>query len=164
MKKVLFVFICLFMLMTLTGCESEEKIAMLYGVNSKTDIKKMRYGYDSELNITQLASSLSFWSGLDFYLETSEPNENTLYVNFLSNSTFVKGLSDKYKNSNFSFKNNDEMRLFMLNSLAYTIRRNIKEYDIYYTANGKSINEYLKLDDVDFSEAYNKILNDSVIY
>ncbi|UKI58842.1 MAG: hypothetical protein L6V81_05700 [Clostridium sp.] len=70
--------------------------------------------------------------------------KNTLYVNFLPNSTFVKGLSDDYENNNFEFKDNDEMRLFMLNSLTYTIRKNIKNYDVYFTADGKSINDYLK--------------------
>ena len=87
-----------------------------------------------------------------------------LYVNFLSNSTFVKGLSDDYKSSNFKFKDNDEMRLFMLNSLAYTIRRDIREYDIYFTADGKSINEYLTINDIDFSKAYNKIDSEYVVY
>ena len=52
----------------------------------------------------------------------------------------------------------------MLNSLAYTIRKNIKEYDIYFTANGKSINEYLSIDDIDFTKAYNTIENELVVY
>ena len=56
------------------------------------------------------------------------------------------------------------MRLFMLNSISYTIRKNIKECDIYFTADGKSINDYLKIDGIDFSGAYNKIENDLVIY
>ena len=52
----------------------------------------------------------------------------------------------------------------MLNSLAYTIRKNIKEYDIYFTANGKSINEYLSIDGIDFTKAYNTIENELVVY
>ena len=164
MKKVLLILISFVMLFMLGGCGDVEKDATIYGVKSKDNIKEIIYAYDDELNITKIASSISFWTDLNFYLETSEPNENTLYVNFLPNSTFVKGLSDDYKNSNFEFKDNDEMRLFMLNSLAYTIRRDIKEYDIYFTADGKSINDYLKIDGVDFSNAYNKIEDDLVVY
>ena len=152
------------MVFTLSGCTDSEKETTVYGVLGKDNIKEIKYAYKDELNITKLASSLSFWSNLNFYLETSEPSDNVLYVNFLSNSTFVKGLSDDYKNSNFKFKDNDEMRLFMLNSLAYTIRKDIREYDIYFTADGKSINEYLSINDIDFSKAYNKIDSEYVVY
>lgn len=164
MKKILLILTSFIMLFTLSGCESEENYAKIYGVVSKNDIREINYQYEKDLNITNLASSISFWTGLDFYLETSEPNDNTIYVNFLASSTFVKGLSNDYKNSVFSFKNNDEMRLFMLNSISYTIRKNIKECDIYFTADGKSINDYLKIDGIDFNGAYNKIENDLVIY
>ena len=164
MKKILLILTSFIMLFTLSGCESEENYAKIYGVVSKNDIKEIKYQYKKDLNITNLASSISFWTGLDFYLETSEPNDNTIYVNFLASSTFVKGLSNDYKNSVFSFKNNDEMRLFMLNSISYTIRKNIKECHINFTADGKSINDYLKIDGIDFNGAYNKIENDLVIY
>lgn len=164
MKKIILIVICFMMIFTLSGCADSEKETTVYGVLDKDNIKEIKYAYKDELNITKLASSLSFWSNLNFYLETSEPSDNVLYVNFLSNSTFVKGLSDDYKSSNFKFKDNDEMRLFMLNSLAYTIRRDIREYDIYFTADGKSINEYLSINDIDFSKAYNKIDSEYVVY
>lgn len=164
MKKIILIVISFMMVFTLSGCTDSEKETTVYGVLGKDNIKEIKYAYKDELNITKLASSLSFWSNLNFYLETSEPSDNVLYVNFLTNSTFVKGLSDDYKNSNFKFKDNDEMRLFMLNSLAYTIRKDIREYDIYFTADGKSINEYLSINDIDFSKAYNKIDSEYVVY
>ena len=98
MKKILLILTSFIMLFTLSGCESEENYAKIYGVVSKNDIREINYQYKKDLNITNLASSISFWTGLDFYLETSEPNDNTIYVNFLASSTFVKGLSNDYKN------------------------------------------------------------------
>ena len=163
MKKLLLLLMSIVMIFTLSGCESSEKVISIYGVVSKSEIKEMKYEYDKNLNISKLANALSFWSGANFYLETSEPSENVLYVNFLGNSDFVKGLSN-VESKNFTFKDDNELRLFMLNSLAYTIRKNIKEYDIYFTANGKSINEYLSIDDIDFTKAYNTIENELVVY
>ncbi len=163
MKKLLLLLMSIVMIFTLSGCESSEKVISIYGVVSKSEIKEMKYEYDKNLNISKLANALSFWSGANFYLETSEPSENVLYVNFLGNSDFVKGLGN-VKSKNFTFKDDNELRLFMLNSLAYTIRKNIKEYDIYFTANGKSINEYLSIDGVDFTKAYNTIENELVVY
>lgn len=163
MKKLLLLLMSIVMIFTLSGCESSEKVISIYGVVSKNEIKEMKYEYDKNLNISKLANALSFWSGVNFYLETSEPSDNVLYVNFLGNSDFVKGLGN-VKSKNFTFKDDDELRLFMLNSLAYTIRKNIKEYDIYFTANGKSINEYLSIDDIDFTKAYNTIENELVVY
>lgn len=163
MKKLLLLLMSIVMIFTLSGCESNEKVISIYGVVSKNEIKEMKYEYDKNLNISKLANALSFWSGANFYLETSEPSENVLYVNFLGNSDFVKGLGN-VKSKNFTFKDDNELRLFMLNSLAYTIRKNFKEYDIYFTANGKSINEYLSIDDIDFTKAYNTIENELVVY
>lgn len=163
MKKLLLLLMSIVMIFTLSGCESSEKVISIYGVVSKNEIKEMKYEYDKNLNISKLVNALSFWSGANFYLETSEPSDNVLYVNFLGNSDFVKGLGN-VKSKNFTFKDDNELRLFMLNSLAYTIRKNIKEYDIYFTANGKSINEYLSIDDIDFTKAYNTIENELVVY
>ena len=163
MKKLLLLLMSIVMIFTLSGCESSEKVISIYGVVSKNEIKEMKYEYDKNLNISKLANALSFWSGANFYLETSEASVNVLYVNFLGNSDFVKGLGN-VKSKNFNFKDDNELRLFMLNSLAYTIRKNIKEYDIYFTANGKSINEYLSIDDIDFTKAYNTIENELVVY
>lgn len=163
MKKLLLLLMSIVMIFTLSGCESSKKVISIYGVVSKSEIKEMKYEYDKDLNISKLANALSFWSGANFYLETSEPSENVLYVNFLGNSDFVKGLSN-VESKNFTFKDDNELRLFMLNSLAYTIRKNIKEYDIYFTANGKSINDYLNIDDIDFTKAYNTIENELVVY
>ena len=163
MKKLLLLLMSIVMIFTLSGCESSEKVISIYGVVSKNEIKEMKYEYDKNLNISKLANALSFWSGANFYLETSEPSDNVLYVNFLGHSDFVKGLGN-VKSKNFTFKDDNELRLFMLNSLAYTIRKNIKEYDIYFTANGKSINEYLSIDDIDFTKAYNTIENELVVY
>lgn len=163
MKKLLLLLMSIVMIFTLSGCESSKKVISIYGVVSKSEIKEMKYEYDKDLNISKLANALSFWSGASFYLETSEPSENVLYVNFLGNSDFVKGLSN-VESKNFTFKDDNELRLFMLNSLAYTIRKNIKEYDIYFTANGKSINDFLNIDDIDFTKAYNTIENELVVY
>lgn len=163
MKKLLLLLMSIVMIFTLSGCESSKKVISIYGVVNKSEIKEMKYEYDKDLNISKLANALSFWSGTNFYLETSEPSENVLYVNFLGNSDFVKGLSN-VQSKNFTFKDDNELRLFMLNSLAYTIRKNIKEYDIYFTANGKSINDYLNIDDIDFTKAYNTIENELVVY
>lgn len=163
MKKLLLLLMSIVMIFTLSGCESSKKVISIYGVVNKSEIKEMKYEYDKDLNISKLANALSFWSGVNFYLETSEPSENVLYVNFLGNSDFVKGLSN-VESKNFTFKDDNELRLFMLNSLAYTIRKNIKEYDIYFTANGKSINDYLNIDDIDFTKAYNTIENELVVY
>ncbi len=163
MKKLLLLLMSIVMIFTLSGCEDSEKVISIYGVVNKSEIKEMKYEYSKDLNISKLANALSFWSGANFYLETSEPSENVLYVNFLSNSDFVKGLSN-VESKNFTFKDDNEFRLFMLNSLAYTIRKNIKEYDIYFTANGKSINDYLSIDDIDFTKAYNTIENELVVY
>ena len=43
-----------------------------------------KYEYDKNLNISKLANALSFWSGANFYLDTSEPSDNDLYVKLMS--------------------------------------------------------------------------------
>ena len=52
MKKILLILTSFIMLFTLSGCESEENYAKIYGVVSKNDIKEMYklYGIKEDSN------------------------------------------------------------------------------------------------------------------
>ena len=97
MKKILLILTSFIMLFTLSGCESEENYAKIYGVVSKNDIREINYQYKKDLNnpivlgyLTHLIADY-YWNYLTFSKYTAV-NERGEIIGVLRNENeFLKG-------------------------------------------------------------------------
>ncbi|MDR2750949.1 MAG: hypothetical protein LBC41_09830, partial [Clostridiales bacterium] len=110
------------------------KTATLYAVFSESDdlMRLIEYPYDSTLDAQVLANGLSGATGLNFQIFGLELASDGLVVNWSSESTLLKGLTNE--EPVFYFNDSDSLNWFMLDSLYYTLKENLTFLNIYYTS------------------------------
>ena len=136
----------------------------IYGVITASDIKQNDFGYeDGKCDPEKIAAALSEWTGLNFAISFKVNDDGAYVIDWKSDSTLATGSPPEPQKEEFHFFDADSLRWFMLNSLCYTVRRNLGDADVYYSADGIDLNT-LELD-YDFNPvfAYNSIEDERVI-
>ncbi len=83
-----------------------------------------------------LAKALSQWTGLDFALVGAKVQGKTVTVDWSPKSTLIANMGDTPQKEEFHFFDADSMRIFMLDSLAATLRANLGVDAVFYTMDG----------------------------
>ena len=89
-----------------------------------------------DVTVEVLAERLSDWSGLDFELNDAKLSGDSATVDWAVNSTLVAGLDEREQKEGFRFYDNTSLNWFMLDSLAKTIKNNLKVSTVYYSMEG----------------------------
>ena len=137
----------------------------VYGVFDESNIKEHDFGYeDGDCDPVKIAEALSDWTGLIFSVSFEISGDGSYLINWESDSSLVTGFMPENQGSEFHFLDSGSLRWFMLNSLCYSIRRNMPgDVDVYYSANSVDLND-LELDyNFHPSFPYNSIENPHVI-
>lgn len=118
-----------------------------------------------ELSVEFIADRLTELTGLNFTVSAKQDEDGTFTINWDADSTLIKGLDSAAPKEGFNLQSEEDLSWFMLNSLAYSVRKNLGENDVYYTMKR---NRQLKLDalpDMKFpkSVAYNKLDNENIL-
>ncbi len=99
-------------------------------------IKSEEQTVSSALTVEVLAKRLSEWSGLDFTLDGAKLSGDSATVDWAENSTLLAGLDDREQKEGFHFHDAESLNWFMLDSLARTIKENLKVSTVYYSMEG----------------------------
>ena len=104
----------------------------------------------------RIAAGLSGWTGLKFRIsvETDDTNK-AITINWLPESSINETQVPDTDRVDFTFDSVEQMQIFMLNSLCYSVMTNLDGYDIYYTLNGEDIST-LGLEGISSETAFNK--------
>ena len=99
------------------------------------DIKQHELIYTGELNAEKLAQGLTELTGLNFNI-TSTIKEGSIIIDWEEDSTLIANLGDKEQKEEFFLFDADSMRWFMMDSLWFTLTKNLNVEDIFYTMDG----------------------------
>lgn len=177
MKKLIAILISALLVISLSACaaktqeedhthnqevstEDPERITgMIYGIFGEDDAKNLSTEFSAhggEVTVERIAAGLSGWTGLKFRVTVTTDEENKkITVDWMEESSMKTGAMPEPQRDQFIFKDETEIRVFMLNSLCQSILNNLGEYDIYYTVCGEDIST-LGLDSITSETAFNK--------
>lgn len=175
MKKIISVLLAVLLLFSFAACakeevaeetteaaettDSEKITGMIYGVfdNDANNILSTEFSCNGgDITVERIAAGLSGWTGLKFRVKVTTDEENKkITINWLPESSLMTGEIPETQREEFTFADADAMRVFMLNSLCYSVRASLGEYDIYFTADGADIST-LALEGLSSETAFNK--------
>lgn len=160
MKKIIAVLISIISILSLCGCDkkvtqeetTEPEISsqapvettletisgILYATVNGENKTNDFYCSGGTITPERIAAGFTGWTGIDFGLSSSIDEENkTMTLNFRNSSAVVT--KELEANAGFEFQTYDELQNFILESLRETINKNIGDYEITFTADGKAI-------------------------
>lgn len=144
---------------------SGEKVTKkLYAVLDENEIKTNDFSFiGGSVTPERIAAGLAGWTGLSFRI-TAETDKaaKRITVNFLPDSTFVKGEIPDKLTTGFAFDDIKTVQIFMMNSICKTIRENMGGYDVFFTANGEDIATLDIAKGLNSETAFNKTQSDAV--
>ena len=176
MKKYIAVLLAALLLISLSACAEEkneeptdkheihtedpERITgMIYGVFSDDYSKNLSTEFSAHggvVTVERIAAGLTGWTGLKFRVSVVTDEENKkITVDWLDESSLYTGAMPDPQHEEFVFKDETEIRVFMLNSLCQSIMNNLGDYDVYYTLCGEDISS-LGLDSITSETPFNK--------
>ena len=182
MKKYIAVLLAALLLISLSACAEEkneeqtdkheihtedpERITgMIYGVFSDDYSKNLSTEFSAHggvVTVERIAAGLTGWTGLKFRVSVVTDEENKkITVDWLDESSLYSGTMPDPQHEEFVFKDETEIRVFMLNSLCQSIMNNLGDYDVYYTLCGEDISS-LGLDSITSETPFNKTESDIV--
>lgn len=162
MKKLLSVFLAIFLFATLTACGgndtpessdnggtsngSGERVALLYADftqgGSEENVKTYEMPYTGDLTPDMLMNGLTELTGLTFDADITTDDKG-IWVDWDSASSLFAGPGQEQKDE-FAFYDNYSLSWFMMDSLWRTLRENLGG-DIYYT---EGLGGYLVFEDL----------------
>lgn len=87
-----------------------------------------------------LADGLTEWTGLDFTLnDISFPDEESVIVDWSKDSTLIAGIGEREFKEGFHFFDAVSLNWFMMDSLATTLKRNLKITTVYYQSDAQPV-------------------------
>ncbi|WMJ83773.1 hypothetical protein ACS3UN_11985 [Oscillospiraceae bacterium LTW-04] len=99
-------------------------------------IKSNEQTVSGDLTVEVLAQQLSEWTGLDFTITSAELSGDSVTVDWAANATLVAGLDERGQKEEFHFYDAESLNWFMMDSLARTIKENLKVSTVYYSMDG----------------------------
>lgn len=139
---------------------------MLYAVLGTDNVKTNNFSFDGgRVSVRRIAAGLTGWTGISFFCDDeTDIGNKKIVIDFRAESPFVTGEIPENVSADFgSFKDANEMRIFMLNSFCRSVRENMGDYDIYFKAAGEDIAKYNIDSNINSSTAFNKT-DSSVVY
>lgn len=87
-----------------------------------------------------LSSGLSDWTGLDFSLnDVRFLDDESVIVDWSKDATLIAGLDNREQKDEFQFFDAVSLNLFMMDSLAVTLKNNMAINNVYYCSDGEPI-------------------------
>lgn len=163
MKKLLSVFLTIFLFVTLTACggnnppvapdngdstpsSNGERVALLYADfthgGSEENVKTYKMPYTGDLTPDMLMDGLTELTGLIFEADITSDDKG-VWVDWDPACSLFAGPAQKQKDE-FTFYDNYSLSWFMMDSLWHTLRENFGD-DIYYT---EGLGGYLVFEDL----------------
>jgi predicted small lipoprotein YifL len=177
LKKIISIMLVLILAFTLGACgdknnpdahnhndteqEDPNKVTgMIYGVSSadKSTIVSTEFSCNGGVVTPErISAGLSGWTGLKFRVNVeTDDNAKTIRIDWLDESSINESTIPDTIREDFSFATVKDLRVFMLNSLCYSIHANLGDsYDIFYTVNGEDIST-LGIEGLSSDTAFNK--------
>lgn len=183
MKKIIAILLSALILISLSACAEEKTeeqttdktevhtehpdriTGMIYGVFSDDYTKNLSTEFSANggvVTVERIAAGLTGWTGLKFRVSVVTDEENKkITVDWLEESSLYTGAMPDPQHEEFVFKDETEIRVFMLNSLCQSIMNNLGDYDIYYTLCGEDISS-LGLASITSETPFNKTQSEIV--
>ncbi len=177
MKKIISIMLVLIIMLTFGACGDKDKpdthnhndteqedpnkvTGMIYGVSSADESEIVSTEFSCNGGVItpeRISAGLSGWTGLKFRVNAdTDEAAKTIRIDWLPESSLNENAIPDTLRDNFSFSTIEELRVFMLNSLCYSIQANLGEgYDIFYTLNGEDIST-LGIEGLSSDIAFNK--------
>ena len=184
MKKFISLLVSAILILSLSACANQNKeevttnsneavtedpdriTGMIYGIFGKDDSKNLSTEFSAHggvVTVERIAAGLSGWTGLKFRVTVTTDEENKkITVDWMEESSIKTGAMPDPQREEFIFKDETEIRVFMLNSLCQSILNNLGDYDVYFTVCGEDIST-LGLDSITSETAFNKT-ESSLVY
>jgi len=124
----------------LSGCQAEvqSQTAMLYPefTHGDVDIEPQEMTYTGELTPQILAQGLSEATGLIFKVQAGQLADGTLTIDWALDSTLFADSTERARQAEALFLDEESLRWFMLDSMEHTVRANMEVTSVYFTMDG----------------------------